>query len=426
MTFYGQQFLYVADVLGAPTELINGARTSRRMISQAGLPFTNPTPNGGCDVLTLEPCTTTVSGGTTLVRTSWAAVDFAVTAAPWYKAAVPASSEAVGFFIEEWTGLDGSHRARAITPVGWQRGGARIGQLSHAHRVMKLNVLLHASSERGLNYLFRWLEQQLIDCCTPGGAARTIWYRESCPLMSAPEEGLIQINNVGLIDGPTWESQPTDRSGCYVRRCSFTLAAGDPCLYANDVDVTSGNSDISGVSLSALQTVANSGVWAGTNRRISAQMPAAKVGRVAPIVTISSTLEVRTGGVRKPLPDLRITGYLDPAGDGLNPSVDYPIAEMVIAGSASSGLVIEANFATRMVRYRDPNADNQWYDGSRFIATARSGAIGKRWISFDSCQSGWVVVEPQFVGLASTYDASADPVSGWSVDVNAVEFQGCC
>ena len=145
-----------------------------------------------------------------------------------------------------------------------------------------------------------------------------------------------------------------------------------------------------------------------------------------PIVTISSTLEVRTSGVRKPLPDLRITGYLDPAGDGLNPSVDYPIAEMVIAGSASSGLVIEANFATRTVRYRDPNADNQWYDGSRFIATARSGAIGKRWISFDSCQSGWVVVEPQFVGLASTYDASADPVSGWSVDVNAVEFQGCC
>lgn len=426
MTFYGLQFLYVSDVLGAPTELINGARTSRRMVSQAGLPFTNVIQNGGCDILTLEPCATTVSGGTTLVRTAWGPVDFGVTAAPWYKAAVPASSEAIGFVIEEWTGLDGSHRSRQSVPVGTFRGGARLGPLGNGARVMKLNVLLHASSERGLNYLFRWLEQQLMDCCGSPFADRSIWHRESCPLLSAPTEGLVRMNGVGLVDGPNWESQPTDRSGCYVRRCSFTLTAGDPCMYADDADVTSGTSDTSGVSLSASQVVANSGLWAGTNRRITAVMPVAVVGRMAPIVTISSTLETRTTGARKPIPDLRITGYMDPGVGTPNPAVDYPVGELVIAGSSSSGLVIEANLASRQVRYRDPNADNQWYDGSRFIAPVISGGLPRRWPSFDSCQAGYVVVEPVFTGLACRYDTSADPVSSWSVDVNAVEFQGCC
>lgn len=426
MTFYGQQFLYVSDVLGTPAEIINGARTSRRMISQAGLPFMNPTPNGGCDVLTLEPCTTTVSGGTTLVRTSWAPVDFAVAAAPWYKASVPASSEAIGFFIEEWTGLDGGNKARQATSIGSFRGGARLGPLGNGARVMKLNVLLHAATERGLNYLFRWLEQQLMDCCGSPYADRSIWYRESCPLLSAPTEGLVRMNGVGLVDGPSWESQPTDRSGCYVRRCSFTLTAGDPCMYADDIDVATGSSDISGVVLSATQTTAPAGMWAGTNRRVTAVMPTAVVGRVAPIVTISSTLETRTTGVRKPLPDLRITGFVDPGGGTPDPSVDYPVGELVIAGSASAGLVIEANLASRRVRYRDPNADNQWYDGSRFIAPVLSGAIPRRWVSFDSCQAGYVVVEPLFTGLACRYDTSADPVSAWTVDVNAVEFQGCC
>lgn len=430
MTFYGQQFLYVSNALGTPSEVINGARTARRMVSIAGLPFSNPIPNGGCDILTLEPCTTTVTGGgTTLTRTSWAAVDFAASGAPWYNSAVPASGEALGFFIEEWSGLDGAHHARAMQPVGALRGGAVPGVLGHKHRVMKLNVLLHGTTERSLNYLFRWLEQVLMDCCNNDGY-RQVWVRESCPILSAPTEGLRMLNEMVLVEGPTWETQPTDSSGCYVRRASFTIAAGDPCMYSPDTDVTSGTATLSGATLSLSTTASTHGTFYGTNRQLIARLPAPQVGRMGPVVTISSPLEMHEpSGYRATIPDLRITGYMDPANVGFNQSNNHRVGELIVAGRAASGLVIEVNIPARSIRYRDPYADNQWYDGTRFLAPVASTGV-PRWWSVGNCTPSLVIVEPRYVGLKSSWDdfldVTSDPVSTWDVDVNAVEINGCC
>jgi hypothetical protein len=428
MTFYGQQFLYIGDAAGMPTEIINGARTARRMGSISGSTFFNAISNGGCDVLTLEPCTTTVTGGgTTLTRTAWSAVDFAATAAPWYRSAVPESAEALGFFIEEWTGLDGANHVRELTPIGAFRGGAVAGLIGHRHRVMKLNVLLHGTTERSLNYLFRWLEQQLLDCCN-GSGTRQVWWRESCPALGAPEEGLKILNEVVLVEGPTWESQPTDRSGCYVRRVSFTLAAADPCMYSPDTSIASSTATNSGVTLSSSRTVASHGVWAGSTRQVVAALPAARTGSMGPIVTISSPIELY-GSLRRPLPDLRITGYANPNGGAFAPDSSYCVGELIIAGSQSSGLVIEVNVPARQVRYRDPYADNQWYDGSRFIAAVASPGV-PRWWSVSGCAPSACIVDPLYIGLASRYgivsDIPFDAVSTWTVAVNSVELNGCC
>lgn len=420
MTFLGPQFLYVADPLGSPTELINGARTTRLM--SLCTPFSNPLWNAGCDVLTLNPCTTT-SDGTTITKTAWSAVNFAATSSPWYRASVPASSEALGFIIEEWTGLDGSHRSRSVAPVGSFRGGGVPGPLSSRHRVMKLNVLLHGTTERSLQYLFGWLEQRLMDCCNPCGG-RSIWYREHCPALGAPEEGLRKLNDVVLLDGPTWEAPPTEASGCYLRRVSFTLAAGDPCSYSNDTDVTSATALISGVALTATASVAGRSHWVGTSRRVTATLPAPQVGRVAPIVTITSPREVRTSGVVKPLPDLRIVGHVNPTGGAFDPATSPVVGELIVSGSLSSGLVIEVDLAARSIRYREPHGANEWYEGSRLLGPQVGGH--RRWWSSDNCYPTTVIVEPVHTGLRCSFDAAADPVSTWTVDINAVEFHGCC
>lgn len=353
---------------------------------------------------------------------SWQTVNFAASGAPWYNANYAASTEALGFLIEEFTGLDGAHHQRSIQPIGSLRGGGQPGALSHKHRTMKLNVLLHGTSERGLTYLFRWLEQRLLSCCGSGGVQQ-LWVRESCPALSVPEEGLQMLNEVVLVEGPTWENQPTNASGCYLRRVSFTLAAGDPCMYAVDTDVSSATMTTSGATLTVSTTARGS--WVGTDKYLASAMPAGRVGRVGPVVTISSPLEVRTDGVRKPIPDLLITGYASPANDGFATLTDaYPVGEIIISGAASSGLVIEVNVPGRQVRYRDPYGDNQWYDGTRFISPAEYGA--RRWWAIDNCVGGGVIIQPAWAGLASRWDGSADPVSTWTVDVNAVEINGCC
>lgn len=360
---------------------------------------------------------------------TWSELATEPDAAPWFNSSSAASTEAIGFLIEEWTGLDGAAFVRSATGIGGRQGGARFGPLSSKHRVMKINVLLHGSSERGLNYLFRWLEQRLIDCCNPEGG-QSVWWRDSCPNVSTPEYGLRRLDRVALIEGPTWEAQPTYDSGCYVRRVSFTLAAGDPCVYDVDTNIVAPTTaTTSGVTLSSNLFVADRNFWVGTGDQIVASMPAPEVGKVAPIVTITSSRESRSSGVIKPLPDLRIVGYADPQQYGTNFANMMKIGELLIAGTQTSGLEIKIDMAARRVTYRDPYGSDRytWYDASRLIRANLDGTITNRWFAFDGCFEGVVVIEPVFTGWACSYEPStADPVSAFTVTVDAVEFNGCC
>jgi hypothetical protein len=378
-----------------PTVVSTGAASEAHYVDAVGL-MTSSTTN---------PTWVYGSAGAQYYNT-WSPADLTMAGSPWYSSSSTASTEALGFFIEEFTGLDGAHHTRSVTPVGALRGGARFGPQSHQHRVMKLNILLHGTSERGLTHLFRWLETALLRCCDPCGTQK-VWVREFCPATVSPDDGVGRLESVVLLDGPTWESEPVKNGACYVRRASFTFAAGDPCMYRTTTPIIT---QITTAVISGTTTpvVAGCSDYLGSTARVAASMSRPVTGRIAPIVTISSERQGRSGSTYyKPLPDLRIIGFADPAGAGLDPCKNVKLGELVLAGRETSGLTIVVNMASRSVQILDPYDGRGWRDGSALI----SGAVSKnrRWWSFDSCDVGYCVVEPVYRGGNSLYERHPRP-----------------
>lgn len=354
----------------------------------------------------------------------WTSVDFSAGANPWYTATNAASAEAYGFYIEDWTGLDGAHHTRSITPTGQNRGGALYGPQSANPRAWKMNVILHGSSERGLEYLFRWLESTLLNSCGTNCGTQFAWIRQVCPNDPSvtPQEGVARAERVVLLEGPTWEAPPAVDGGCYIRRVSFTLGIGDPCLYREAAPLAYGEVTTSGTGTG--NVLSNCATFNGDSRQVRAVMsgPDTGYGVRAPIVTITSPAESGSS-TRKGLPVLRIVGYDDPLGYG-NPCQANQIGELILEGYETSGYEIVIDMAKRRVRMR-PVGTTEWLDGSRLIGKAlRSGVT--RWWSFGSCNSGLVVVEPAFTNLETNrVSATSLQVSQWSVRIESGDRFGC-
>jgi hypothetical protein len=167
--------------------------------------------------------------------------------APWYSADYPASADALGFYVEEWTGLDDGHVSRVVTSVGPYRSGAMLGSLSNAERVMALNVFLLARSEEAMDYLFNWLSAALASACNECSGDRMLT-RRFCGDVGDLWNGVVEMRNVGLVKGLTWEANVVEEGSCYIRRASFTLTAGDPAMYLPQVTpaVTADPTDLGG------------------------------------------------------------------------------------------------------------------------------------------------------------------------------------
>lgn len=422
-------FLYYTDARGNAVEIINSARTAANLRSAGCGTFSNVLDSAGCDALNYQPCTRDPLTGET---DSWELADFSIEGAPWYPnpgaapARVEAASEAYGFYITEWTGLDGAHQKRSVSPLG--RGGAFFGQQSAAHRTMKLNVMLVGESERGLTYLFRWLEEAILQCCRSCSEGQQLWFRETCPddASNVGTEGLGRLNRVALLEGLTWENQPTEDSGCSIRMASFTLGAGDPCIYSAGEGLGSLARSTAGVTKSTSATVAPCGPLGASTRALWAlagdfeSLP----GRQSAVVRISSDAAPRSPGVLKPLPDLRISGYADLYGT-FDPCSAAKIGEIVITGRNTSGLMIEVDIAARRVRYRTFNGLDEWQDGSKFIAPRVAGGP-KRWWTWEDCPAPFIVIEPVYVGLLNSVEGLADPADNWTVSVDSLYRYGCC
>lgn len=354
--------------------------------------------------------------------------NFIPTTTPWYNGTV-ASTEGLGFYIEEWTGLDGALHGRSVTGIGASRGGARFGPQSSSHRVMKINVMLIGKTDRGLNYLFRWLEQTLLTTCGPCGS-KELWVREFCPenAITNRNEGLAQLGDVVLLEGPTWEAPPADDAACRIRRASFTLAAGDPCMYRRE-EFLRGVSNISTASYlmpagQAEDFVAACNTYEGTSLRFCQTLVAPDYGVVAPLIRLTSRPEYKADGRRKALPDLRIAGYADPGNVGCDPCGNPIQGEIILSGSETSGLAISVDLARRKVTYTDPYGMRTTEDGSRFIARGVRPGV-KRWWALDQCSIGQVLVEPVYMGMYSSSDQTADTASGWSIEAYQTVRFGC-
>lgn len=425
---YHQGFLYLSDFFGNPVEIVNEYRTKvniQRALFAGVQRFGQPDFRQGCAYLNFEPCTM-ASNGTV---TAWQSLNTAVNAAPWWNtAAGDDASEAYGFFIEEWTGLDGGHHGRSITPRGNYPGGGLPGLQTSRERVMAVNLIAVGSSERGLNHLFRWLESALLASCSPNETYR-LWLREHCPLGATStelEDGLAYAEDVVLVAGPTWNAPPIENAGCFVRSLSFTLAAGDPCLRRVPGTATTQASTYAVVGTVSATTPASCSAYDGSTQRHSAALAAPAFGSASATIRITSTAE-QTSGAAHYLPALRIVGFADPNGLGSLQPCTQPRIGLITLDQIPTGYEVEVDCSTAKVRTRSLFRAREWADGSQFLRSNASydpTYVGPRRISLSGCSNGYVLVEPALSGstTAVTWPYMA---SGWTVEITPTSRYGC-
>jgi hypothetical protein len=187
---------------------------------------------------------------------SWSAQTYSTPAldpAPWYNVAYPQSADALGMLVEDWTGLDDAHITRPTTPWGGYGGGASLGSIAATGRTMKVNLFLFGRTEEAVEYLFRWLAATLTGVCATC-ATESMLVRRYCGSTSNLWDGVAEIRQVGLIEGLKWEAEPFTGGSCTFRRASFTLMAGDPCMYSQEITPTPDGSDINANLVTCLGT----------------------------------------------------------------------------------------------------------------------------------------------------------------------------
>ncbi len=225
--------LYAQDRMGNVHEVINQARTAAYLahpdLALNGLSICDILDFGGCEAYaTILEC----------IDDEWTPMQFdtpTADEAPWYSERFPQSADALGFYIEQWTGLDDGHLKRDSTGIGGYGGGSRLGNLSSEGRIMKLNVTLFGLTNEATEYLFRWLSSVLSNVCSTCDTS-SILIRRYCPAIEDPWDGVVQLRRVALVEGLRWEAELIERGACMMRRASFTLEAGDPCMYMPDTD----------------------------------------------------------------------------------------------------------------------------------------------------------------------------------------------
>lgn len=324
---YHHQWLYLQDESGA-YEVFNGARTASYLANPdltapGALRVSNVLDMGGCDAYAYAPLC--LDPEDPEAPPSWQAIsreDPAYDPAPWFSTAYDESADVLGFWVEEWTGLDSGHSSRTSTRVGRPGGGTQLGPLGSNERVMKLNVLVLGLSDRALEYAFHWLSNRLGNVCA-SCATSSVLLRRFCP--DTPSEnlwtGVSELRKVGLLEDLKWESAPVENAGCFIRRLSFTLSASDPCLYSpsSAPTVTTSNGTMA-TCLSALDLEPGKAFC----RPMCFDLPPScrtsftfsvpeTIGGIAPILSINNEHDA-------PVPPLRVICYSDPHDDGVAPN----------------------------------------------------------------------------------------------------------
>lgn len=382
-------FLYFDD--GQHThEVINGARTVEHL---SNLACSRVTIKAGvdCDVLYKDQC----DYDQTVTFTVPTDPD---NPAPWWDGVASSpSSNAYGFWIEEWTGLDGAQIRRGATPI-YPRGSS-FGPLGQSHRVWKMNLLLFGADGVALEELFRWLEAALIQCCSIG---TTAWVRTTCPDGYDDDYGLVHVVDVQILEGLEWLTPPIESMGCFMRRVSLTLGVADPCLYRPPINCERDALFPEIVSWCDLGLTGIFGCPAGDDAfedfRITCPIEGQHIGTVAPVVII------RNVNSETYSPPLRVAGF------GENGS---RLGEVRIAGiPPQSELMVDA--ARRRTLWRGVGYTRGWEPGYAYL----DGSIESIPIYPEvGCHDGTIIIEPTTV---------TPVLADLQVTVDMVGRYGCC
>lgn len=417
---YHVGFLYLSDAYGNPTEIVNEARTLDALDHAGCAQFGNVYDGERLIGLRYHPCSMASDGSVT----EWAALDTDVTAAPWYDG-TEESTEAYGFVIDEWTGLDGSPHRRAVRPRGARRGGATFGPQYQNERVMAFNLVLLGASERGLNHLFRWLETTLLATCSPC-ETNTLWMREFYPTGFSPtelEEGLARLDEVVLVDGPTWTAERVVDAGASLRVCSFTLAAGDPCFrrLPGASSTETGTPTVVGDG-AAPPNCADFDGAAGT-LRLSLDAPG--YGAAYPLVKFNFANDAAVGP-HYYCPPYRIVGYLDDGSGVPLPCQQQQRGFLVLDNvPIGSEVIVDAGSMTAVARCVAQGVD--WYDATKYLVPQVSyyGGVARTPVTTAGCRKLHVVIEPGTTDLASPRNAGVVQIAEVTITAWPVVRFGC-
>jgi len=169
---------------------------------------------------------------------------------PWYDPDITESARFLGFMISDVV-QSTAVTSRSITTRISSSGGGSLGPLRNRERRLDFTVLMFACDEASMEYGFRYLMDALAssgcdDNCTTCEAE----FRESCPpieddadpiLTESLNRGRWLLKNVGLVEGPIWDTNPVEDAACNLRRVKFSLVSEMPwkfkCPVAECTDV---------------------------------------------------------------------------------------------------------------------------------------------------------------------------------------------
>jgi hypothetical protein len=405
------QWLYLRGGNGA-VEVFNGARLAaylRNTDLTTGFHIADVLDYGGCESYEYAPVCGDFGDPVT-----WELIskeDPTFDPAPWYDPSRPESADGIGFWVEEWTGLDGSHISRPTSAAG--PFNTALGRIGAGGRVMSLNVLVLAMNEPAMEYMYRWLESLLLSYCS-SCATDYAYIRRYCPPSAVdPSEGVVELRNLGLVGPMKWEAPPVEALGCTMRRLSFTLMAGDPCMY------TLGGDTVTPVSLANMvNCLANSTVSTLRSpcRPTCRELPSTcrtivsfevdALGAAAPTITFNNDSDDWS------MP-MRATVYSDENGVGVLPNpCSLPRAGQLYIDPLPPWSELVWDVVGRTVRYID-SSTGDFVPGWPYV---RANDAPLRMDFALPCGDAHVVLEP--ASLCLSVDGSASVYGGLNLSAS--------
>jgi len=167
--------------------------------------------------------------------------------APWYSEDIPESADFLGFFVDEFTGMDSPFTREVRQSI---TNGGILTRSRLQHREMVWRGYLFGATCCAVQYGLRWLTRTLsrfgTNCRDCFGDDLEIMV--CCPETNSPAQAFRTLKGVGLLEGPTVESERATcgarcglngggcSSGC-IMEVEFTLAATQPYFYQNPIPV---------------------------------------------------------------------------------------------------------------------------------------------------------------------------------------------
>jgi hypothetical protein len=257
---------------------------------------------------------------------------------------------------------------------------------------MKINVFLFGRSEEGVEYLFRWLASTLTGVCSTC-ATESILVRRYCGNVDDLWDGVVEMRDVGLVEGLKWEADVVTGGSCYLRRASFSLIAGDPCMYLNDEEVDEDDADVTQTNLvtcfGAVDPDPARYVCRPTCHEVASSCRTIRAFEVepayamAPIVTWENTMGQHS------FPFRAIT-YADPGGIGASNPCGLPILGEIYVKPLPPGAALRWDVIGRNIEYRD-HTTGGWAPGWSY--TDPNDPPERRFYALP-CGRGLVVMEP--------------------------------